>query len=181
MSGWVKILIVYSLVAAAAASRLASAASEPALFRLAEFSLSGDYMNQPLVADIFCDLQSRPEFLRIWIQLAALKYQRLHAVGKDEAEVANEIGVLRDQHRALLMNRNGTGQMDDSVERLWLESDWAMALSQNVTRQAYLRARLAHTVGRWDTAHLVLVRYQWRHGRKFLVYLKLPEAPAPRI
>lgn len=166
MPNWGKIIVLYSLAVAAAFGRLAFAGTETV--SVAEINLKGDYANRPLIADVYADL-SDTNFSTTWAQLAALKYTRFLAVGKNEAKMSGELAQLRTEHRALMMNRNGTGQMDDSVERSSGNSSWAMAVTHNISRQADLRARLSKSAGRWDAANSLSVRYRMSRGKKILV------------
>ncbi len=172
MPDWGKIIALYTLVAAAAFGRLAFPA-EKAAFSADQINLSGDYLHRPIVADVYADVKS-PSFKKLWIQLATFRYARLIVVGRDEVKVRAELAKLRDEHHGLMMNRNGTGQMDDSVERSHGTSGWSMSLTQNIARQADLRARLERTAGRWDAAHPLALRFKMRRGKKILVRLMLP-------
>lgn len=179
MSGWIKIVLVYSVAAAAAFGRLAhGAVHENGTFTANQLNLSGDYANRPLLGDVyFHPAHYRGEFPRLWIQLAALKSARTQAVGKTETAVTAELNTLRSEHRSLMNNRNGVGKMDDSEERQSQESVWSMALTHNVTRQASLKAKWGETVGRWDRAHELVAHFATRSGKKFLVRLELPKPP----
>lgn len=172
MSDWGKIIALYMLVAAAAFGRLALSA-EKAAFYADQINLKGDYLNRPLVADVYGDVKSA-SFQKFWIQLATFRYARQLIVGRDETKVRTELAQLREEHRTLMMTRNGTGSLDDSVERSYGTSAWSMSVTQNISRQADLRARLERTAGRWDAAHPLALRFKVRRGKKFLVRLELP-------
>ncbi len=168
---WGKIVAIYSIAAIAAFGRLAHGATAPATVSLAQINLAGDYSRRPLIADIHCDPTS-PEFPRLWVQLAAMKYERFRAVGKQELVELAALNKLRAEHRELMNGRNGTGNMDDSVERAAMESGWSMAMFHNVTKQATVKSRLARTSGAWDAAHQLTVRYRERGGKKIFVRLE---------
>jgi hypothetical protein len=177
---WGKIIALYTIAAAAAFGHLALGATET--FSVSQLDLRGSFGERPLVGDVFLS----PEHFQgdagaLFLELAAVKFERTREVGQAEAKAKAELEGLRAQHRALMMSRNGTSALDDVVDRESMESKWLMEMTQNVYRQAEWKAKLKATAGKWDEAHQLIVYTRPLWGKKFLVRAEWAESQAEDV